>query len=68
MIEEMAGTDEYIRLLLDMAAYGTGPLILRVGGSSTDFMKAVSPQSHWDTFKTLVQQAGVGCFVCMPLC
>lgn len=57
-IEELATTSEYVTLLKDLSAYGTGPLILRVGGSSSDKQTAVSSQTVWDAFKKMNADTG----------
>jgi hypothetical protein len=59
-IEELATTSEYVTLLKDLSAYGTGPLILRVGGSSSDKQTAVSSQTVWDAFKKMNADTGEG--------
>jgi len=50
---------EAIQLLKDLAAYGTGPLVLRVGGGSTDLQKQVPDGSVWDTLRQLNQEIGM---------
>lgn len=40
----------YLQLLKDLTAYGSGPLVVRVGGGSTDKQADVPPES---TFKAL---------------
>lgn len=35
----------YIQLLKNLTSFGNGPFILRIGGNSTDFTKAATPQT-----------------------
>lgn len=49
-VEELNHGGSYLQLLKDLTAYGSGPLVVRVGGGSTDKQAEVPPES---TFKAL---------------
>lgn len=62
-VEELNHGGTYLQLLQDLTAYGSGPLILRVGGGSTDKRTEVLPQSTWVALKELHEATGERGFV-----
>lgn len=48
----------YLRLIKDLTAYGGGPLVLRVGGGSTDKQSALPLQATWQGLKALQESTG----------
>lgn len=79
-IEELNHGGSYLQLLKDLTAYGSGPLVVRVGGGSTDRLTTVPPQSTWVALKELHDATGAlqgktacagslkVCMTCMLLC
>lgn len=57
-IEELNHGGSYLQLLKDLTAYGSGPLVLRVGGGSTDLQRDVPPESTWQQLEQLHQATG----------
>ncbi|GBF89859.1 hypothetical protein Rsub_02563 [Raphidocelis subcapitata] len=47
------------QLLKDLQAYGTGPLVLRIGGGSTDLLKTIPDWRVWDTLRRLHNESGM---------
>jgi len=50
-IEELNNIPGYKDILKMLASYGSGPLIIRVGGGSTDRMNWVQPDYVYDALK-----------------
>lgn len=48
----------YLQLIKDLTAYGGGPLVLRVGGGSTDKQTALPSQDTWKGLKQLQYATG----------
>jgi hypothetical protein len=57
-VEELNHGGSYLQLLQDLTAYGSGPLVVRVGGGSTDKLTTVPPQSTWVALKQLHEATG----------
>jgi hypothetical protein len=47
-----------MKLLKDLTAYGSGPLVMRVGGGSTDTLTTVPPESTFKALKELHESTG----------
>eukprot|EP00775_Hariotina_reticulata_P005212 gene5212-5450_t len=58
-VEELNHGGTYQRLLEDLTAYGGGPLVLRVGGGSTDKQYQPPSQTVFDSLKTLHDETGM---------
>lgn len=58
-VEELNHGGSYLQLLQDLTAYGSGPLILRVGGGSTDLLAGIPPASTWKALEELHDSTGV---------
>lgn len=52
-VEELNHGGSYLQLLQDLTAYGSGPLVLRVGGGSTDMLTDMLPNSTWRALQEL---------------
>lgn len=71
-LEELNHGGSYLQLLRDLTAYGGGPLVLRIGGGSTDKQTSPAPRSTWDQLRALQHATGagslscVGCDRCLP--
>lgn len=57
-VEELNQGGTYLQLLKDLTAYGSGPLVVRVGGGSTDLLTHVPPESTWRSLKQLHDATG----------
>lgn len=57
-IDLFGATAEYIKILKDLTQYGTGPLIIRVGGGSTDSMTTCPPASTYQSMAALNSNMG----------
>lgn len=57
-IQELNQPGNYQQLLRDLTAYGGGPLVLRVGGGSTDMQTALPPPSVFSELKQLQYSTG----------
>jgi hypothetical protein len=57
-VEELNHGGTYQQLLEDLTAYGGGPLVLRVGGGSTDKQYQPPSQAVFDSLKTLHDETG----------
>ncbi|KIY98881.1 hypothetical protein MNEG_9078 [Monoraphidium neglectum] len=55
--EELADPDT-LQLLKDLAAYGTGALVMRIGGGSTDLQRTVPGPRVWAALRKLHQETG----------
>lgn len=58
-VEELNHGGSYLQLLQDLTAYGSGPLVLRVGGGSTDLLAGIPPASTWKALEELHNRTGV---------
>jgi hypothetical protein len=47
-----------MRLLKDLTAYGSGPLVMRVGGGSTDTLTTLPPESTFRALRELHESTG----------
>ncbi|KAI8464316.1 MAG: glycoside hydrolase superfamily [Monoraphidium minutum] len=56
-VEELADP-EFLQLFQDLAAYGTGPLVLRVGGGSTDQQLEVPAAHVWEALRAVNRKIG----------
>ena len=52
-VEELDHGGSYLQLLTDLTAYGSGPLVLRVGGGSTDLLADIPSESTWTALQEL---------------
>ena len=50
---------QLIGMFKRMSSFGTGPLILRVGGSTADIYNEVPAQSVWEVFAKLYREVGM---------
>lgn len=57
-VEELNHGGRHQQLIQDLRAYGGGPLVLRVGGGSTDMQTALPPRSTWDALLKLQHATG----------
>lgn len=60
-VEELNHGGSYLRLLKDLTAYGSGPLVVRVGGGSTDKLTTVPPESTFQALRELHESTGETC-------
>jgi hypothetical protein len=47
-----------LQLIQDLTAYGGGPLVVRIGGGSTDQQTAPAPASTWKELRQLQYKTG----------
>jgi hypothetical protein len=57
-VEELNQGGSYLQLLKNLTVYGSGPLIVRIGGGSTDMSTGIPPQSTWVALKELHESTG----------
>jgi hypothetical protein len=57
-VEELNQPGTYLQLIQDLAAYGGGPLVVRIGGGSTDQQTAPAPASTWNELRQLQYKTG----------
>lgn len=57
-VEELNHGGSYLQLLKDLTAYGSGPLVVRVGGGSTDKLADVPPESTFKALRELHEATG----------
>jgi hypothetical protein len=71
-VEELNHGGSYLQLLKDLSAYGSGSLVVRVGGGSTDMQRSLPPASTWGQLRQLHKATGVQCGAraraCGPVC
>ncbi|KAF6257756.1 glycoside hydrolase superfamily [Scenedesmus sp. NREL 46B-D3] len=58
-VEELNQAGSYLQLIQDLTAYGGGPLVVRIGGGSTDRQTAPAPASTWNALRQLQYKTGV---------
>uniref|UniRef100_A0A383V8Y6 Beta-glucuronidase C-terminal domain-containing protein n=1 Tax=Tetradesmus obliquus TaxID=3088 RepID=A0A383V8Y6_TETOB len=58
-VEELNQPGSYLQLIQDLTAYGGGPLVVRIGGGSTDQQTAPAPASTWNELRQLQYKTGV---------
>lgn len=57
-VEELNQPGSYLQLIQDLTAYGGGPLVVRIGGGSTDQQTAPAPASTWNELRQLQYKTG----------
>jgi hypothetical protein len=57
-VEELNQAGTYLQLIQDLVAYGGGPLVVRIGGGSTDRQTAPAPASTWNELRQLQYKTG----------
>jgi hypothetical protein len=57
-VEELNQPGAYLQLIQDLVAYGGGPLVVRVGGGSSDQQTAPAPASTWNELRQLQYKTG----------
>ena len=58
-IEELSQIPSYLDVLKRLASHGGGPLIVRIGGGSTDHQRSVPGDGVWDSLNRLADATGV---------
>lgn len=61
-VEELNQGGSYLQLLKDLTAYGSGPLVVRIGGGSTDMSTGIPPKSTWVALRELHEATGGQCW------
>jgi len=57
-IEELSNIPSYMSLIKLLSSYGAGPMIIRIGGGSTDHQRFVPGQYVWDSLNRLHKATG----------
>jgi hypothetical protein len=57
-VEELNQPGAYLQLIQDLTAYRGGPLVVRIGGGSTDQQTAPAPASTWNELRQLQYKTG----------
>lgn len=58
-VEELYTIPQYTEVIKLLQSYGSGPLVLRIGGGSTDKLITVPGQEVWDALSKLHKEVGM---------